>query len=317
MSNRSQVYNDAMSGENYLNALTIGRIARKKLTANQEGTIFGATSRGAFLHLPTGWIIFLSKEHFTGPMTITFRNRADVLDNLKPGQKAIILDNEIHIPQENIHVLLHQANQKEPEQPLLDNIEYQHQQERFECLARGILSNKGDAGFIPLLAYWFHVPINQTLGEDLQRIYDCLCAVYKSDNTTINIKTLIKSLIFLLGMGRGLTPSGDDLISGYLLTLNRWQVSFPQTKRILPGLNKQIISQAYLKTTTLSANLIECATLGLADARLIDAIDYIFTGDPPLVKTLPGLLEWGSSSGGDALVGIGFALTHWNTTLPR
>jgi len=317
MSNRSQVDNNAMSGENYLNALTIGRIAREKLTVNQEGTIFGATSRGAFLHLPTGWIIFLSKEHFTGPMTITFRNRADVLDNLAPGQKAIILDNEIYIPQEEIHVLLNQANQKEPVQPLLDNIEHQHQQERFECLARGMLSSKGDVGFIPLLAYWFHTPIDRTLDENLQRIHDCLCAVYESDNTTINIKTITKNLISLLGMGRGLTPSGDDLISGYLLTLNRWQVSFPQIKRILPGLNKQIISQAYLKTTTISANIIECATLGLADVRLIDAIDYIFTGDPPLAKTLAGLLEWGSSSGGDALIGIGFALAHWNTSIPR
>jgi hypothetical protein len=305
-----------MSGGNYLNALTIGRIAREKLTVNQEGTIFGATSRGAFLHLPTGWIIFLSKEHFIGPMTITFQNQADILDNLKPGQKTIILDNEIHIPQENLHVFINHANQIEPDQPVLENIENQRQQERFEYLARGILSNKGDAGFIPLLIHWLHASNTQTLNEDLQRIYNNLCAINKSDRTAMVTKTIIKKLTPLLGMGRGLTPSGDDLIAGYLLTLNRWQISFPQAQKIFPNLNRQIVSQAYLKTTTLSANIIECATLGLADIRLIDAIDYILTGCPPAEKALHGLLEWGSSSGGDALVGIGFALTHWNTNIP-
>src|SRR5690606_30402866 len=70
----------------------------------------------------------------------------------------------------------------------------------------------------------------------------------------------------LLGLGRGLTASGDDFILGFLLLRNRWpanhaDASWAQT------LNQAIVDAAYARTTTLSANLIECATRGESDER--------------------------------------------------
>jgi len=105
-----------------------------------------------------------------------------------------------------------------------------------------------------------------------------------------------------------LTPGGDDLIVGVLLNLNRWK---PQslTKEQLENFNKEIVNQAYQKTTTLSANLIECAAKGLADERLIDALDWIksdrFDDERKLID---GLLGWGNTSGIQVFIGFLLAL---------
>ncbi|MCJ7548674.1 MAG: DUF2877 domain-containing protein, partial [Anaerolineae bacterium] len=106
-----------------------------------------------------------------------------------------------------------------------------------------------------------------------------------------------------LGLGSGLTPSGDDFVMGLVLSLNRWQ-SVLQPGHSLSVFNDQVVEAAYGCTTTLSANLIECAVLGLADERLIRAVDFLAAAKYDQAEVLPGLLNWGNSSGVDALVGM-------------
>jgi hypothetical protein len=112
----------------------------------------------------------------------------------------------------------------------------------------------------------------------------------------------------LLGFGSGLTPSGDDLAIGLMLTLNRWG------ETLVPGielqeLNHSVVQSAAIKTSALSANLIECAVNGEADERLINALDGIMTGIPDSEACARLLLSWGNSSGGDTLTGIALALS--------
>lgn len=110
----------------------------------------------------------------------------------------------------------------------------------------------------------------------------------------------------LIGFGSGLTPSGDDLIAGFLLARNRYR-DLPPLPYDLDGFNQALVELAYQKTTLLSANLIECSTLGQADERLILALDGVLAGtlDPASCAKL--LLRWGNSSGADALLGMALA----------
>jgi len=118
---------------------------------------------------------------------------------------------------------------------------------------------------------------------------------------------LLPALHPLLGQGSGLTPSGDDIILGFLLALSRWgHILSPNLD--LQALQQPLISQAYRRTTLLSANLIECAASGQADERLVLALDGIFTGQLDGVDCAALLLGWGNSSGCDALVGMGIAI---------
>jgi hypothetical protein len=107
----------------------------------------------------------------------------------------------------------------------------------------------------------------------------------------------------LLGCGRGLTPSGDDLVLGLLLVANRWGVAGLQGEA-LARLNAEVVDAARQRTTTLSACLIECAAQGEADERLLAAADYLFSGAGDASKVVDELLTWGASSGLDALVGM-------------
>jgi len=112
----------------------------------------------------------------------------------------------------------------------------------------------------------------------------------------------------LLGTGPGLTPSSDDFIIGLLLALNRWRgVLWPGED--LVHINHQVVGASYKKTTTLSANLIECATLGQGDERLINTVDYLMGESHKESEVVTELLGWGHSSGVDAFVGMAVALS--------
>jgi hypothetical protein len=122
-------------------------------------------------------------------------------------------------------------------------------------------------------------------------------------------KSLIgKILSNFLGYGEGLTPSGDDFVIGFLLSLNRWQDLLWLPAEI-SSLNHEIVETAYQKTTTLSANLIECASLGQGDARLIDAVDYLICGSVRRNNIVTNLLKWGNSSGVDTFLGMAVAFS--------
>jgi len=122
-----------------------------------------------------------------------------------------------------------------------------------------------------------------------------------------NMDELAGPLGEFLGLGPGLTPSGDDFVLGYLLALNRWgQVLFPGVQPA--PLNQALSDLAARKTTALAASLIACAALGQADERLVRAFDGIFLGEPDPETCANFLLRWGSSSGLDALAG--FIMAH-------
>jgi hypothetical protein len=113
-------------------------------------------------------------------------------------------------------------------------------------------------------------------------------------------------------MGEGLTPSGDDFVVGLLLVLNRWK-NMRNFASDLQQLNLLVTEAAYRKTTTLSANLIECATFGESDERLLNVVDCVLTGKPQESECVSCLLELGASSGVDILVGMAVAFT-WQAT---
>lgn len=118
-----------------------------------------------------------------------------------------------------------------------------------------------------------------------------------------NFLALIKLIEPFIGYGNGLTPSGDDFISGILLALNRWANIF-NLDPSLSGFNKHVVELCYKKTTTLSANLIESATESMADERLIKAVDYLAAGEYSSDEVQKGILSWGNSSGVDTLAGM-------------
>lgn len=286
----------------------IGSVAMETLCAAKTAALFSVTSRGIFLLLHNQRMIFLSFENYRGPLTVTVPGGKPFLSNLSPQEPIVCSSQGIHFPGSGIWISTATA---EVWNPLLPGNTPMHPNERIRLiqpLAIDVYHRKPEAGLSKLLPYLVGNQGNESLDDpfkELGIIMDQIGDLLAQQDW----RTLSETLISLLGMGSGLTPSGDDFILGLLLSLNRWgSILLPGHN--LSSLNKNVVAAAYRDTTTLSANLIECATLGLADERLIQAVDYLAVGYPQQSAIRTGLLSWGNSSGIDALVGMIAAFLH-------
>lgn len=105
-------------------------------------------------------------------------------------------------------------------------------------------------------------------------------------------------LKYLVGRGQGLTPSGDDIITGILY--------IDRLEPFIANIHRTAL-QSYINetvTTIVSENFIRLALKGIFSTR-ITAI-----GDSPNTDTVDALLELGSSSGRDTLYGMYITLNR-------
>jgi Protein of unknown function (DUF2877) len=104
----------------------------------------------------------------------------------------------------------------------------------------------------------------------------------------------------LLGLGVGLTPQGDDVLAGLLVTLVAAPVTLPLASRLGDAVNR-----AASRTTTLSAALLRDAAGGFAVPAVVDLVDVLHEADHagaatthgPLADVVVRLLAVGHTSG--------------------
>jgi hypothetical protein len=104
----------------------------------------------------------------------------------------------------------------------------------------------------------------------------------------------------LLGLGVGLTPQGDDVLAGLLVTL----VAAPATRPLADRLG-DAVKRAASRTTTLSAALLRDAADGFAVPAVVDLVDVLHepdhlgaaTTDGALADIVVRLLNVGHTSG--------------------
>ena len=113
-----------------------------------------------------------------------------------------------------------------------------------------------------------------------------------------------KNVNDLLGLGIGLTPTGDDFIVGYLSAVESGLCKDKYTFR--DGLTTKDI---FNKTTRVSALHLKGVLEHRYNAKLVELYKNIDDSDIIYIKNAKELLEIGSTSGIDMLSGIYFALT--------
>lgn len=111
----------------------------------------------------------------------------------------------------------------------------------------------------------------------------------------------------LIGLGMGLTPSGDDFLTGFLATINLFESNEHLFNQI-----KNYISLPLKSTTDISSAMIKAALEGKY-REYVNQFIYSFLEDDKekFLKAFKNLLKIGSSSGTDMSVGIvlGFLYT--------
>lgn len=106
----------------------------------------------------------------------------------------------------------------------------------------------------------------------------------------------------LVGLGPGLTPAGDDVLAGLLVTLHH--CGDGAVRPLVDRLGAAVDGYASERTTSLSAALLRHAASGEAAPELVGVIDAVGGGHRPLQPTLSRLLRIGHSSGHDLARGV-------------
>ncbi len=282
----------------------IGAIARGLLAQESNASVMGVTSRGLFLLLNSGWVVFLSPEAYQGPLTLNYRSDTDPFRLLQTKQSARIAAGSISIPDAGLLINTGQADTWEAPSIPGGILPPEQRAAQLVNIARHLLGIKQTSQLselLPLLLGW----VDRAEFQDnslLPLLDDVKRSLHRRQATEI-----AHSLVALLGMGSGLTPSGDDVAIGFLLAMARWGHELAPDLDI-GALGQMILPQAYRKTTTLSANMIDCALRGQANERLLLALDGILSGNADASACSSCLDGWGNTSGLDALLGISLAI---------
>jgi hypothetical protein len=288
-----------------ITATSIGLLAHTMLASDLTAAVIGATSRGLFLLLPNNGVVFLSYESWRSPLTVNLGQRYSSLKKVTTGQRARIAAKKIDFLEAEIRIDFELAQiwsaPVRPDPPLT------HDQRQVKLReTAGLICKQSSAGFSTILAAFTNLPDAQKLDQDDQAILDRLHQLHGT-LSTYDLDAAASLAAGLLGYGRGLTPSGDDLLAGLLLALNRWDYNLAVSGQ-LSSFNNHLTALAYTQTTALSANILAATASGQADERLIQSVDALYTGSLAPEKISSLLLSYGSSSGIDALLGMALAI---------
>jgi hypothetical protein len=295
------------SNQRLFKTTSVGFIAKDILSKDLEATVWGVTSKGIFIITSSKWLVFLSNDVFRGPLTVSLDNANLSGRHASKGDPVYITSHSILLPETDIKIDIKDCKVWRPPRGPTILLDDHERRQKIYHIAKEANSKKDGTGFNKFLPHLLGSTDTQPAPRFNINIewIDILQLQYLIRNR--EAVPLARQLSNILGSGEGLTPSADDFIIGLLLSLNRWKDLLWDTDN-LRDLNVHVVEAAYQKTTSLSANLIECATYGAADERLINALDWLVTGLAREPEIVAHLLGWGNSSGVDAFIGMAVTL---------
>lgn len=105
----------------------------------------------------------------------------------------------------------------------------------------------------------------------------------------------------IIGLGPGLTPTGDDVLTGVFLMIH----SDPFCSKLLSSLPYHFnLPQLEHQTTKVSANFLYYAAQGIFSASLLNVLHLIRNKHHMNLTPVNRLLDYGHTSGADLLLGI-------------
>jgi hypothetical protein len=211
----------------------------------------------------------------------------------------------------------------------------------------GVTLDRGTVPFYISFAKAHRLPVRplpfiQHLGDNWQAGIDLLSQLQVQANTDLRIRTLVDhdsahgclgqrltraalalgesvraralpsagiALSQLVGLGSGLTPTGDDFLCGFITAAHCRLREQPEQTAFFRALKPTLL--AWLaKTNAISATFLRCAVEGHVCPALHDLAET-HQGGSPFRNALAELCAFGHSSGMDITTGFLFGLTVW------
>jgi hypothetical protein len=148
---------------------------------------------------------------------------------------------------------------------------------------------------------WKYQPAGEVVERRLQGSFEALLAGTANDDDFL----IVEGVHGLMGLGPGLTPSGDDFLLGFLAGLTAVQ---PEPgNQAAAKLARCLAQDAPARTTAVAASFLKYATQGQYHQYLVELIDLFRDGDEaPMLNAAQRLLTLGHFSGTDLLLGFAF-----------
>jgi hypothetical protein len=280
-----------------IQAIGIGHIASQVLQRNHSLQVAGVSSQGIYLQPIGDLTLFLTSDHFRGPLTLNIPGEAGNLPSVHPGDVALRTGDLLVFESDRQAINIRSPRVWTPPKPP----EYMEQPKNHfaEVLQK--------AGSILPDHPHFSLLESAVNGEPLQfkempDVGKRIAPVNPKPGTG-NPAEIISGMKSILGAGPGLTPLGDDLLIGILLVFSRsGRYKFKTGDQAAAF--QTLLDAALDKTTTLSWSLLHCAAQGSGDERIIKVLDGLIAGREIPDQDLQNLLAWGSSSGIAVLAGM-------------
>jgi uncharacterized protein DUF2877 len=144
-----------------------------------------------------------------------------------------------------------------------------------------------------------------------QQIDAALCAIVTA---TSNYDTTgLAELETLIGLGTGLTPSGDDLLTGYLAGLWCTSRQMPRRRVFLAAVAQLVIEYSVL-TNDIARTYLALAARGQVSSRLVDVARAIGggSGAGTVAARTNAAMRVGHSSGMETVNGLLLGLAVWD-----
>jgi len=290
-----------VNGYTEVNAIQVGGLALNCLKNGVSGKVMGITSKGMFLNAGDR-ILFLTDADYKSPFNVQIKSFAKINTLISTGEPWIF-NNQILTISKSIGIDIQQAAIWHPSTPPeIENTVFD-QINRMEELFSRMSAIDAEKGWLFLSeSLLSQIPIPD---DEIARIRTFtngfLLSVHNND--VGRALTCARSII---GRGGGLTPSGDDWISGFLLYFARTGQQNP----FIEELGQSLTSMAFKRTTKISANRIEAAMQGWSEELFLSVIDHIVTSKNIFNDEMVlHLVNFGHSSGVDTCVGIRAALS--------
>jgi len=282
-----------------------GRFIAPLLKTPQEGKVIGITSKGVFL-LFGERIAFLTPDAHDNPFMLYVDDPAGLPEGLNLNTPARIIDDRIIIGDTDYDLASISAIVPDA----LPQVKNDTLKGKVSGQILSIFHSLNKPAHADSFIFVADALLHKTLPVDLGRQDICIAIrnLLKGRREK-DLQTCETALKLIIGSGKGLTPSGDDFVAGYLLVLNCLLDRDARVDEFTLELNSTALELTRKHSTWISANMVEAAASRLVDERIGLAAKVLLNTcklDP--VTVARKLESFGNSSGIDAFSGMVAAL---------
>lgn len=287
-----------------LEAGTIGVLAARAFVGTGTATVLARFDRSFYLDVDGEPITIGDNSLHDGPLNLRLANRYEAglttALNIEPGQRWKLSSDQLY-RSDGLAIDLAKADIWRPD-PSPANPDPAHVANGLTHLRHLLATRKlPEEGLICLTLGSPPRTATERAALPHLQAFSFELAAPKSD---------LAALVQLLGLGPGLTPSGDDLLAGLLIAWRQVGATSASDR-----LAQALLTAACERTTEISQAHLQAAAKGYGAAPLHHLLGAILNNDRQrLDQALDAAAKIGHSSGFDAIAGVILALTAWLET---